>query len=213
MVRQMLGAVNEFVAASARERLAHGRAKALSEIASDPIGARSAQGDPKLGAPTALLESDPELMKTMKTYAEMPEKNRPTYNQIAKELKKQNKKWAVQKKGKNKGKPWAAKQICMFLVRINATKGVKKKLKAPSSSTTATKGKKATAKGQSGNEGASQKARQKAKPRNPPEAQAPRLGGTTWSASERASALKGKRATITLPFAKSGKRATPTSTP
>ena len=60
MVRQMLGAVNEFVAASARERLAHGRAKALSEIASDPIGARSAQGDPKLGAPTALLESDPQ---------------------------------------------------------------------------------------------------------------------------------------------------------
>ena len=211
--RLMLGAVNEFVAASARERLAHGRAKVLSDIASDPGGARSAQGDPKLGAPTALLESDPKLMETMKTYAEMPAEERPTYNQIAKELKKKNKKWAMQKKGKNKGKPRAAKQICMFLVRINAAKGVKKKLKAPSSSTTATKGKKATAKGQSGNKGASQKARQKAKPRNPPEACAPRLGGTTWSASERASALKGKRGAITLPFAKSGKRATPTSTP
>ena len=155
----------------------------------------------------------PKLMETMKTYADMPDEKRPTYDQIAKELKKKNKKWAVQKKGKNKGKPWAAKQICMFLVRINATKGVKKKLKAPASSTTATKGKKATAKGKSGNEGASQKARQKAKLRNPPEARAPRPGGTTWSASERASALKGKRATITLPFAKSGKRATPTSTP
>ena len=96
----------------------------------------------------------------------------------------------------------------MFLVRINATKGAKKKLKAPSSSTSAIIGKKATAKGHSGNEGASQKAGQKATLHNPPEAHAPRLGGTTWSASERASELKGKRATITLPFAKSGKRAT-----
>ena len=212
MVRQMLGAVNEFVAASARERLAHGRAKALNEIASDPGGARSARGDAKLGAPTALLESDPQLMKTMQTYAEMPKKKRPTYNQIAKELKKQNKNWSVQKRGKNKGKPWAAKQIWMFLVRINATKGVKKKLKAPQQKEPATR-QKATTKGQSGNEGASQKARQKAKLRNPPEARAPRLGGTTWSASKRASAQKCKRATITLPLAQSGKRATPTSIP
>ena len=74
MVRQMLGAVNEFVAASARERLAHGRAKALQDIACDPEGARSCQGAPKLGAPRAILESDPELMKKMNTYAEMPKK-------------------------------------------------------------------------------------------------------------------------------------------
>ena len=36
LVRQMLGAVNEFVAAQDRERLLHGRNKALSKVAGDP---------------------------------------------------------------------------------------------------------------------------------------------------------------------------------
>ena len=190
MVRQMLGAVNEFVAANARERLAHGRAKALSEVALDPAGARSCKGNPKLGAPTALLEGDPQLMEKMKTYAAMPAKKRPTYTQIAKELKEQNKKWSVQKKGINKGKPWAAKQICMFLVRINSVKKVKKmpKLKAPSSGTSATKGKEATTKGQAGKRGGSQEERQKAKLRDPPGAR---------------SALQRKKTTIALPFSRS----------
>ena len=104
MVRQMLGAVNEFVAASARERLAHGRAKALQDAACDPEGARSCKGDPKVGGPAAILEQDPELAKAMQIYAEMPEKTRPTYGQIAKDLRKQNKKWSVRKKGKKKNK-------------------------------------------------------------------------------------------------------------
>ena len=41
LVRQMLGAVNEFVAAQARERLSHGRQKALASVAADPEGRRS----------------------------------------------------------------------------------------------------------------------------------------------------------------------------
>ena len=202
MVRQMLGAVNEFVAASARERLAHGRAKALQEVACDPEGARSCQGDPKLGAPVAILEKDPELMKKMKTYAEMPEENRPSYDQIAKELKKQNKQWSVQKKGKTKGKPWAAKQISMFLLRLNATKKVKKMPapKATSSRTSTTKDQKATTKGQYGRREGSKKAKEI----KPPGARAPGLGGTTWSASARASAPKCKKAGVTLPFMGSG---------
>ena len=134
MVRQMLGAVNEFVAASARERLAHGRAKALQDAACDPEGARSCKGDPKVGGPAAILEQDPELAKAMQIYAEMPEKTRPTYGQIAKDLRKQNKKWSVQKKGKNKGEPWAAKQISFFLVRVRAQKKVKKLPKAKATS-------------------------------------------------------------------------------
>ena len=134
MVRQMLGAVNEFVAASARERLAHGRAKALQDAACDPEGARSCKGDPKVGGPAAILEQDPELAKAMQIYAEMPEKTRPTYGQIAKDLRKQNKKWSVQKKGKNKGEPWAAKHISFFLVRVRAQKKVKKLPKAKATS-------------------------------------------------------------------------------
>ena len=188
-----MGAVNEFVAASARERLAHGRAKALNEVASDPSGARSCDGDPKLGGPSAILEDDPLLMKRMRAYAAMPKEKRPTYDDIAKELKKENKKWSVQKKGKNKGKPWAGKQIYMFLARINASNKLKKmpKPKAPSSSTSATKGKMAATKEKDGRKGGSKGARQKAKL-------------ITWSVSKSASALKRKKNAITLPLARSG---------
>ena len=98
MARQMLGAVNEFVAASARERLAHGRSKALQLVADDPRGARSCRGDPKLDAPVALLEQDPALERKMQTYVDIAKKDRPTYDQIARELRKMNKKWSVQKK-------------------------------------------------------------------------------------------------------------------
>jgi len=124
MVRHMLGAVNEFVAASARERLKHGRAKALEAIAQDPRGARSYHGKPKLGARQQFLEQDNKLYKKMEAYADMPEKARPSLNQIAKDLRKVNKKWAV-RTGKNKGKPWAAKQIHMFLHRFGVTVGAR----------------------------------------------------------------------------------------
>ena len=49
LVRQMLGAVNEFVAAQARERLSHGRQKALASVAADPGGKRSYNNNPKVG--------------------------------------------------------------------------------------------------------------------------------------------------------------------
>lgn len=122
MVRHMLGAVNEFVAASAKERLSHGRATSLQDVADDPEGPRSLQGDPKLGGPAAILEDDPVLKETMQIYAAMPAKQRPTYAHIAAELKKQTKKWTVQKKGKGKGNPWSSKQICFFLARLGAIK-------------------------------------------------------------------------------------------
>ena len=57
LVRQMLGAVNEFVAAQARERLRHGRQKALASVAADPGGKRSYNNNPKVGGPESLLES------------------------------------------------------------------------------------------------------------------------------------------------------------
>ena len=66
-----MGAVNEFVAAQARERLSHGRQKALASVAADPEGRRSYNNAPKLGGPTALLEHDPELVSEMTVYANM----------------------------------------------------------------------------------------------------------------------------------------------
>ena len=120
MVRQMLGAVNQFVAAHAKEILAHGRAASLEAVAQDPSGRRSYEGKPKLGGPNQLLEDDPALSKKMETYAKMPVGKRPSLNNIAKNLRKANKKWSVQK-GDNKGKPWAAKQIMMFLKRFRTS--------------------------------------------------------------------------------------------
>ena len=143
MARQMLGAVNEFVAASARERLAHGRSKALQLVADDPRGARSCRGDPKLDAPVALLEQDPALERKMQTYVDMPKKDRPTYDQIARELRKMNKKWSMQKKGKSKGKPWATKQISFFFVRLRGKQNAKRmpQPKATTARKSTTKGK------------------------------------------------------------------------
>ena len=126
MVRQMLGAVNQFVAAHAKEILAHGRATSLQAVAEDPNGRRSYEGKPKLGGPDQLLENDPRLTKTMQTYAEMPTDKRPSYNTIAKNLRKANKKWCVQK-GDNRGRAWAPKQIMFFLKRFHTSSGTTSK--------------------------------------------------------------------------------------
>ena len=119
MVRQMLGAANEFVAAAARERLAHGRATALQAVAQDPHGARSYQGKPKLGGASGHMEHDARLFEKMKAYADMPASKRPSLADIAVALKGANKQWSV-RKGANKGKPWAEKQIHVFLQRFGA---------------------------------------------------------------------------------------------
>ena len=89
LVRQMLGAVNEFVAAQARERLNHGRQKALASVAADPRGKRSYNNNPKLGGPTALLEKDPALASEMKAYSKMDLGKRPSLNDIAKKTETQ----------------------------------------------------------------------------------------------------------------------------
>ena len=108
LVRQMLGAVNECVAAQARERLAHGRQKALASVAADPRGRRSYNNMPKMGGPASLLEHDPELVSEMKVYAKMDAKKRPSLNIIAKKLRTIKRSWSV-RSGENKGQPWAAK--------------------------------------------------------------------------------------------------------
>ena len=107
-MRQMLGAVNECVAAQARERLAHGRQKALASVAADPRGRRSYNNMPKMGGPASLLEHDPELVSEMKVYAKMDAKKRPSLNIIAKKLRTIKRSWSV-RSGENKGQPWAAK--------------------------------------------------------------------------------------------------------
>jgi DNA invertase Pin-like site-specific DNA recombinase len=114
LVRQMLGAVSEFVAAQDRERLLHGRNKALSKVASDPRGRRSYANMPKLGGPMALLEKDVALANAMRAYAKMPAHKMPSLAIIAVELKAKNNKWSV-KTGKNAGRPWSAKQIRTFM--------------------------------------------------------------------------------------------------
>ena len=117
LVRQMLGAVNEFVAAQARERLTHGRQKALASVAADPRGQRSYNNNPKVGGPASLLEHDPELVSEMKVYAKMDAKKRPSLTDIAKKLRTIKRSWSV-RSGENKGKPWARKQIRLFLQKV-----------------------------------------------------------------------------------------------
>jgi len=117
LVRQMLGAVNEFVAAQARERLSHGRQKALASGAANPEGRRLYNNTP-MGGPTALLEHDPELVSEMKVFAKMDAKKRPSLNNIAKKLQAKRKQQSV-RSGDNKGKPWPAKQILMFLRKFS----------------------------------------------------------------------------------------------
>ena len=114
LVRQMLGAVNEFVAAQDRERLLHGRNKALSKVAGDPTGRRSYANKPKLGGPAGLLEIDVALAKEMRAYAKMPANKMPSLTQIAQALVAKNQKWSV-RTGANKGRPWSAKQIHTFM--------------------------------------------------------------------------------------------------
>lgn len=114
LVRHMLGAVSEFVAAQARERLLHGRNKALSKVASDPRGRRSYANMPKLGGPMALLEKDAALAKEMRAYAKIPAHKMPSLINIAIELQAKNNEWSV-KTGKNAGRPWSAKQIRTFM--------------------------------------------------------------------------------------------------
>ena len=58
LLRQMLGAVNEFIGAQLRDRLAHGRNKALQMISDDPLGPRSLAGEPKLGGPANSFDKD-----------------------------------------------------------------------------------------------------------------------------------------------------------
>ena len=65
LVRHLLGAMNEFIAVQSRERLAHGRQKALASVAADPRGRRSYKNKPKLGGPMGLLENDPALASEM----------------------------------------------------------------------------------------------------------------------------------------------------
>ena len=91
LVRQMPGAVNEFVAAQARERLSHGRQKALASVAAKPEGKRSYNNTPKLGGPTALLEHDPELVSEMKVFAKMNANSRPSLSNIAEKLQAKRK--------------------------------------------------------------------------------------------------------------------------
>ena len=136
MVRQMLGAANEFVAAAARERLAHGRATALQAVAQDPHGARSYQGKPKLGGASGHMEHDARLFEKMKAYADMPASKRPSLADIAVALKGANKQWSV-RKGANKGKPWAEKQIHVFLQRFGAAS--ERQQKAPRARATRSK--------------------------------------------------------------------------
>ena len=126
LVRQMLGAVNEFVAAQVRERLRHGRQKALASVAADPGGKRSYKNNPKVGGPESLLEHDPELVSEMKVYAKMDAKKRPSLNDIAKNLRTIKRSWSV-RKGKNKGKPWARKQIRLFLKKLDTEEPKTKK--------------------------------------------------------------------------------------
>ena len=66
LVRQMLGAVNEFVGSQVISRFANGRAKALSNIAIDPAGPRSSDGNPYLGGPQNLMEKDRLLYQEQK---------------------------------------------------------------------------------------------------------------------------------------------------
>lgn len=130
LVRHMLGAVNEFVAAQARERLNHGRRKALASVAADPRGKRSYNNKPKVGGPAALLDDDPMLVSEIKEYAKMGDKKRPILSNIAKRPKSKRQSWSM--RCKNKGNPWPAKQIFTFLRKFstkktNTKKTIKKK--------------------------------------------------------------------------------------
>ena len=110
-------------------------------------------------------------------------------SQFAKDLKKQNNKWSVQKKGKNKGRPWAAKQISMFLVRL-------RKPNTKISNTSTTKGQNKQHEERDGNRDGSVKGGKT----KPPRAHAQGLGGTTWSATAHASALAHKKPRVFLPL-------------
>ena len=90
-------------------------------MAADPKGKRSYNNTPKLGGPTALLDSDPGLASEMKAYADMDAKKRPSLNKIARLLKTKRRTWTV-RSGANKGSPWPAKQIFTFLRKYGAAK-------------------------------------------------------------------------------------------
>ena len=117
LVRQMLGAVSEFVAAQSRKRLSHGRNKALAVVAADPAGRRSYRNAPKLGGPVAILERDAALVRQMRAYARMQKHQRPSLKVISQQLKAKNTRWSV-RAGPNKGKPWSSKQVRTFLLRF-----------------------------------------------------------------------------------------------
>ena len=112
MVRQMLGAINEYVGAQIRDRLGHGFKRALEVVSQDPKGKRSYTGQPKLGGPPALLELDSKLKRRMQAFARMS--RRPSLTAIAERLRQESPAWCVQT-GPNKGHAWSAKQVRCFL--------------------------------------------------------------------------------------------------
>ena len=97
-------AVSEFVAAQSRERLSHGRSKALAVVAADPAGRRSYRNAPMLGGPVAILERGAALVRQMQAYARMQKHQRPSLKVISQQLKAKNTRWSV-RAGPNKGKP------------------------------------------------------------------------------------------------------------
>ena len=70
LARQMLGG-HELVAAQARERLSHGRRRALASAAASPESRRSHNDAPHRGGPLALLKHDPELVSARRVYAKL----------------------------------------------------------------------------------------------------------------------------------------------
>lgn len=117
-LRQMLGAISEFVCKQIRERLSHGFQKTLREVANDPSGRRSHNNRPKLGGPPALLETDKQLNAMMKAFAAKSQSQKLTLKQIAAELHRKSSKWSVQTETNN-GKPWSPKQMRSFLQKFN----------------------------------------------------------------------------------------------